>query len=238
MRFLEEHGRYREAFKAAEAACLQFPDDAYLEEDLLRCYERDGWTDEALALRLRRFQRQPSVESYQAAVAAGAAAGRPAAPLRLTLFDVLQAAERRAVAESAAQLARLQSRGPRAYASPASRPAASAPLDVSLRASILCSESRWLEAWAVVQPPNGCHDAVLLSIARHLPATHHVEAVRVLKQVFVKVMRGASSPYREALALVTDIASRMPSEERAAWLQGLRVEFKAKRNFIGGLPAG
>jgi len=38
--------------------------------------------------------------------------------------------------------------------------------------------------------------------------------------------------------LVGEIAARMDAARRAAWLARLRTEYKAKRNFVGGLPQG
>lgn len=64
---LERHGREREAFANAERACKAFPSEPGLKDDLLRCYERDGWFEEALALRRARFVEWPN---------AGAGAGR------------------------------------------------------------------------------------------------------------------------------------------------------------------
>ncbi len=236
IRFLEAHGRFREAFSAAEAALKLHPGDDCLENDLLRCYERDGWTEEAFALRFARFERWPALDRYQAVVAAGAAAGRPADEVRAALFAVLIAEEERVVGETGNRAGRPTLPGRRApVASSASHRAPVAP-DVSLRAAILCSEARWLEAWAIVQPPNTCAPAQLKHIARSLPPTHHPEAVRVLTQLLEREMRGATSPYREALALVGDIGRRLPAADRAAWLLRLRVEFKAKRNFIRDLP--
>ena len=54
--YLEKHGRFREAFAQA------FPCDWRLQGDLLRCYERDGWTAEALAMRRPQFERGPGVD--------------------------------------------------------------------------------------------------------------------------------------------------------------------------------
>ncbi len=60
--FLERHGLVREAFANAEQGCKAFADDTRLQDDLLRCYDRDGWVAEAFELRRRRFGRSPSVE--------------------------------------------------------------------------------------------------------------------------------------------------------------------------------
>ena len=63
------------------------------------------------------------------------------------------------------------------------------------------------------------------------------QARALLLRVFGSAMRRSSSPYRDELALVEDIGGRMDATRRAEWLAQLRVEFKAKRNFIRDLPA-
>lgn len=60
---LEGHRRFREAIAQAEQSGKAFPDDWHLQDDLLRCYERDGWTAEALAMRRHQFERSPSALS-------------------------------------------------------------------------------------------------------------------------------------------------------------------------------
>ncbi len=236
IRFLEAHGRPREAFSAAEAALKLHPGNDRLEDELLRCYERDGWTEEAFALHFARFERRPALDRYQAVVAAGAAAGRPADEVRAALLALLIAEEQRVVTETVNRIGRPSSPGRHAPLASSASPRTPVAPDVSLRAAVLCSESRWLEAWAIVQPPNTCAPAQLKHIARNLPPSHHPEAVRVLKHLFEREMLGATSPYGQALALVGDIGRRLPEADRAAWLLRLRVEFKAKRNFIRDLP--
>ncbi len=222
--YLEQHGRLREAFVQAEQGCKAFPDDWGLQNDLLRCYERDGWTAEALALRRRQFEHGPGVERYQQVLKAGVAAGQDAVVLRQSLIEFLAARE-----------LQIMSRPP--YS--ARHGSASVPTgerDVSLRAEVLCSEGRWHEACALVQPPAMCRDGVLSQIARHLAPAHRDQALALLLRVFSSAMRRASSPYRDELAMVEEIGRRMDPARRSAWLAQLRTEFKAKRNFIRDLP--
>ena len=84
--------------------------------------------------------------------------------------------------------------------------------------------------------PAVCRDGVLSQIARHLAAAQGDQALSLLLRVFKSAMRRSSSPYRDELALVEDIGRRMDSARRTAWLAQLRVEFKAKRNFVRDLP--
>lgn len=222
IRLLDKHGRHREAFAAAEAANKAFPGQWRLEEILLDFYRRDGWSREAFALLQQRFARQPDVRGYQAVLAAGTLAGEEPSRLRQTLMEDLAARE---------QAALKQPRGLR-YANAASE---TGPY-VSLRAEILVSEKRWLEACTLVQPPALCEAGVLRKIALHLPASHTDEAVTLLRRVFDYYMRTASSPYREPLELVREIIARLEEAPRRVWLENLRATYKAKRNFIRDLP--
>lgn len=223
--YLEKHGRFREAFAQAEQGCKAFPDDWRLQDDLLRCYERDGWTAEALALQRQQFERGPGVERYHLVLKAGLAAGQDMMVLRQALIDFLAALELQAMNRPPFS-ARLGS--PRAAVPPGER-------DVSLRAEVLFSEDRWVEACTLVQPPAVCRDGVLSQIARHLPADQKDQALALLLRVFSSAMRRSSSPYRDELALVEEIG-RMDSVRRTAWLAQLRTEYKAKRNFVRDLP--
>lgn len=232
IRFLESHGRLGEAFAQAEQGCAAFPADWRLQDDLLRCYERDGQTAQALALRRLQFERGPGVERYQLVLKAGLAAGQDVAALRQSLLDFLAARETQAMHRS-------PNRGTARYgaALPAAGAGPNGARDVSLRAEVLCAEGRWLDACALVQPPAVCRDAVLGQIARQLPPAQADPALALLLRVFDSAMLGASSPYRDALALVKEIGRRMEPARRVAWLAQLRIEFKAKRNFVRGLPA-
>lgn len=55
-------------------------------------------------------------------------------------------------------------------------------------------------------------------------------------RAFAAVMPRATSPFGEVLSLVRQTCQRMDAGERAAWLAHLRLEYKAKRNFVQGLP--
>lgn len=224
--YLERHERLREAFANAELGCKAFPEDSRLQEDLLRCYERDGWVEEALALRTRRFDDSPSVERYHQALRAGAAAGRDVANLRDEMQAVLQAREEAAVKQGSTRLPFLgRVNGPGA-----------GQRDVSLRAEVLCSEARWEEALALVQPPTYCRDGVLAYMARRLDQDHQAHRVELMMRVLESEMRGSKSPYRRELELVDEIVSVLEPAQRAAWLDQLRVEYRIKKNFVRDLP--
>ena len=228
--FLESIGRLVEAFEQARCGHDAFPDDRRLQDDLLRCYEREGLTREVLNLRRSQFDQQPSLEGYQRVLRAGQAAGEDAEALRQDLFEALQRQEQEAI-ERGHGAQSFQSTG---WQRP--RPGV-AVRDVSLRAEILGYEGHWVEASFLVQPPAACRDSVMRSIATHLPPEHHEQAVQLLQHVFEAVMQRSSSPYIEALELVKEIGRRMDAARRAEWLDHLRVHYKVKRNFVRDLPA-
>jgi hypothetical protein len=224
--FLERHGRLREAFANAKQGRKTFPNDSRLQEDLLRCYERDGWVEEALALRQRRFKDGPSVEQYHEALKAGAAAARDADGMRAELQGELTVREDEAMARSASRPALY---GHRHGADAGQR-------DVSLRAEVLCSEGRWDEALELVRTPNYCRDGVLAYLASRLGPEHLAQRIELLIQVFAGEMRNSKSPYRRELKLVEEIAGLLDTTRRASWLVQLRLEYKAKKNFVRHLP--
>lgn len=217
--FLERHGRLREAFANAEAALKTHPEDDRLQQDMLRCYERDGWADEALALRRKRFERWPSVEGYRELLRAGAAAGRDANALRTELQAVLVAREQQAAPHIRARTGE-------------------AGTDVTLRVDVLCMEQRWGEALTLVQPPARCQPNTLRTLARNLGKEHQAQRIELLRRALAQAMQTATSPYGAELKLVEEICGLLDAARRLAWLASLRAEFKAKRNFVGGLPTG
>lgn len=216
--FLARHGRLREAFANAEAALKAHPDDDRLQRDMLCCYQRDGWADEALALRRRRFERWPGVEAYSELLRAGTAARCDVDALRKELHAMLLAREQQLAAPV------------RGRAGPAGH-------DVTLRVDVLCMEQRWGEALAIVQPPARCQPGTLRTLARSLGKQHQAQRIELLRRVLAEAMLTAASPYAAELKLVAEICALLDAGARAAWLASLRAEFKAKRNFVGGLPA-
>ena len=224
--FLEQHGRYREAFAQAEQGNKAFPDDQRLQNALLRCYERDGWTAEALALRRKQFESSPSVERYHQVLKAGQADGQGVVALRQALIDFLAAQELQTMSRRSPSA---RWAVPRGAATPSAR-------DVTLRAQILCSEGLWTQACSLVQPPVQCSGNVLHEIAMHLSADQNEQALELLMRFFNSEMQRASSPYEEEIALVKEIGQRMDAARRVAWLAQLRTQFKAKRNFVRDLP--
>ena len=213
----ESLGKHREALQWAEQGHQRFPDDWRLEADLLRCYERDGWDEEALAIRRRQLERSPGVEQYIAVLRAAQAAGRDVADYRQALMA--WAAERERAEHKQRQ-----------------RWQPAAVLDVSTRTRWLLHEDRLAEAVVLAQPPHGCSVELLRELALRLPDVQRDDALTLLRRVFDARMAQAGSPYREELQLVRDMLERQTPEQRSQWLAHLRAVYKAKRNFIKDLP--
>lgn len=222
--FCEEHGRFREALVFAQAAHKTFPKDWSIENDLLRCYERDGWDEEALEIRRRQLEVRPEPSRFQAVLAAAGRAGRDVGAYRAQLFAWAEARERDA-------------RPDPWYRPMPGRMAATTAPDVSVRVNWLLAEGKTEAALALAQPPHRCSHDLLRTLARSLPQARNAQAVPLLQRVFDAVMAGASSPYHEPLALVREVVARMPPEQGRQWLSYLRAQYKAKRNFIKELPA-
>ena len=224
--FLEHHGREREAFANAEQGCKAFAGDTRLQDDLLRCYDRDGWVAEAFELRRRRFSRSPSVERYHEALEAGRLAGRDVEGMRAELHAHLIELEEQALAGTGARAS---------FQWPVRAPQAT-QREVTLRVSILCSEKRLTEALELVRPPAYCANDVLMQLARRLGPERTAQRVELLLRVFNNEMQDSKTPYRRELALVAEIARLLEPIRRASWLEQLRLEYKAKRNFVRDLP--
>ncbi|WP_157269023.1 DUF6880 family protein [Azohydromonas aeria] len=208
--FLERHGRHAQALLQAEEGCRAFPDDARLQQALLRCLEHAGRTDEALALRRRLFEARPSLTSFQALLEAASTAGHDVRALREEMLAWLQIEE--------ASGGRFEG-------------------DVTLRAELLCADQRWREAARLVQPAGTrCSAPTLRTIALNLDTEERDTAAALLMRVLDASMQRAASPYRMELQLVAEIAQRMYAPQRAVWLAHLRKVYAGKRNFLNGLP--
>lgn len=222
--FCEAQGMMREALQYAQAAYKLYPADWRSEADVLRCFERDGWDEEALAIRRRRVEERPSVEHYREVLVAAKAAGRNVPQYRAELFAWVAAHEPMQKGDSRAISwpPRASGRGER---------------NVSTRVEWLLADGERDEALALVQPPHVCDPALLRDIALKLPKNRHAEGVPLMLRVFATRMPVAKTPYRDVLSLVGETVELMTQPQRREWLAALRTEYKAKRNFIKGLDA-
>jgi len=137
----EQNGRHREAIQIAQAACREFDDHPVVENLLLAAYERDGWDEEALAIRQRRFTESPCGANYGPLLAAAA---------RAWAYQTVE----RSPATAARRPTRSRESGER---------------DVSGTVALLLHDGRLAEAHSRVQPPSTCRSDLLEAIAAGLP---------------------------------------------------------------------
>lgn len=227
IRWCNDNGRQREGLQLAQAACKRFPQDTRLDDLLLAAYERDGWDDEVLAIRLRRFDAQPSPDAYGPLLAAARAA-------RADIDQIRRQAHARTKAWEDAAWQRQS-----ALAQPfrRSRPGwAEQGPDVSWRAGLHLLDGDLDAALELVRPPHRCDVRVLEALADRLPRQRDDEAFALLQRCFEHVMAGAKSPYAEPLRLVARAMTRLNTQRAKAYVLSLGQAHRAKRNFIAGLP--
>lgn len=231
IRWCNDNGRLRDALLLAQTACKTFKNHPHLEDLLLDAYERDGWDAEALAIRLRRFDQQPSPDNYRPLAKAAAAANADWPAIRRRAYAQAQALEQKSLADFAAQQAAVL----RKYGSHAVRPAPAGP-DVSWRAGMLVLDGAMDEALALVHPPNSCDPRVLEALADKLGADRSAEAFALLRRCFDFQIGLAKTPYKEPLRLLAKALTRLNSQDAKAYLLSVGNTHRVKRNFIAGLP--
>jgi hypothetical protein len=219
--YCEKHRKLREAMGYALEAYKKFPKDGRAEANVLRCYERDGWDEEALVIRRRQLEARPDVEHFRAALKSAQNAGRDVASYRAELFAWAQAQELKV----------------RAAPSWSRQAGPAGERDVSIRVRWLLADKQLDEALALVQAPHRCDAKLLREIAAKLPASRNQEALPLLLRAFEFAMPSASTPYTDVLEIVKEAIVRMEPLPRAQWLASLGAQYKAKRNFIKGLDA-
>ena len=227
VKWCDEHGRPREALQLAQAHAKVFKNHPRAEDQLLALYERDGWDEEALAIRQRRFDAQPSPDCYGPLMAAARRAKVDLAALRKRCHKAAAEHEQAALKQQAEQARRF---------GPHWSPRIPAGLNVSWRAGFHVLDGEWDEALALVQPPHTCDPRVLEALADGLPKARHADAFALLVRCLEFELTRSKTPYREPLRLVKKACTRLNSQDAKAWVLSLMQAHKAKRNFVAGLP--
>ena len=214
VRLIEElvaQGQAREALQAAEAACKAHPGDRRLRGQLIAAYERDGWDDEALALRQRDFEANPGNAEYHALVQAALRCGHDGAAFRAGLWQRLQALH-------AAQRGGYLAEG-----------LAGLLLDVWTDEAEFERGLAWLQGGAAVPL------RALQRFALALP--DRAAGADLLKGVLARQMLNAKTPYASELQTVRAVLERLSPEAGRLWVAWLGVEYRVKRRFVEQLEA-
>lgn len=219
VQWCEDRQRWPDAMVLSKKAYKQHPTDRRIEAALLRAYERDGYSEEALAMWRQWLERQPSSEHYQGVLKAAQRAGYDVPTYRQSLFDWAASQEQRSERVVGSQQGRTI-------------------VDVSVRVRWLVEVEKDQRAALALVMQQGvqCDGRLLLELAKNLPKSQDVQARGLLLRLFESTMPRASTPYTEVLNLVRLALDRMHADDRALWLASLRSQYKAKRNFIKELP--
>lgn len=219
----EEHGRMREAIEIARDAAARHPQDRRLEELLLRAYARDGWDEEVLAIRWRRFEQAPAPPLYGPLLEAGRAARADMAALRRKAHARAQAVEDQALKRASATF--------QGFIPPRTAPTR----DVSWRVGLHLIDGTLDEALALVQPPNRCQIQVMEELAAALGPRRAAEAFALLRRCVDEQVQQDKSPYHPTLRLVRKVLALLKPKERRDYLAVLAQVYKARRVFVEGL---
>ena len=181
--FCEARNWHREALQWAQSAARLHPRDARCEDALLRCYERDGWDEEALAIRRQRL-RSPWPHAIHGAASGRKNAKRDPALYRAELFAWAEQREQAKHKHALEQHRHLKF----------SDPLATPLLDVSVRVQWLLAEKKRDDAWLLARMPDTqCDVAVLEQLADAMPKQRRADAARLLQRIFEHEMKMASS---------------------------------------------
>lgn len=219
VRLCEKHGRWREALAAAQAAHKANPKSHLAEETLLRCYERDGWDNEAFALRKQRFWNHTRPEEWRALLKVAQAAKQDLDALRREAEAMLLARESRPAPTRGWLQSHQREAGP----------------VVSQRVQWLLLEDRALDALTALQAPNACHPTLLLELSTRLDAKHDAQAFALCDRVARHLMAQSNGRYDDVIDAVRMACKRLDKTEARRYVEQLRIDFKAKRNFTKAL---
>jgi uncharacterized Zn finger protein len=212
VRWCDQHGRHRDALQLAQAACREFRNHRVVEDLLLQLYERDGWDEEAFAIRKRRFADTPDVRDYEELLAAATRVGEDVSTIRAWAYDMAKKQESQA-------------------------PRGKSGRNVMRTVELMLHDDRLDAALALVRPPNFCDTFLLMRIAERLPAERNADAFELLDRALHAEMSHAQSPYREPLHIAALACARLTPAEKTAYLAKLQAHYKAKRNFVSTLPS-
>jgi uncharacterized Zn finger protein len=206
------HGRDADALKWAEEELWQFEDnpDTRLVVFAGELYARPGRAADAEAVLWREFERTPSVNFYKQ-IKAALGAQKPVRD--------------RAVGFLKKQLTEQKSRSlPRWVSLP----------NVLLR--LLVEEKQFDDAWAVAAQ-HDVRESERMGLAKASEASHPARAWPVYADHIENIVRsGGQRNYQEAckfIARIGDLRTKLgETNAHAAWLDGLALRDKAKRNFM------
>ena len=216
VKYLEAHGMYREALEQAEQANRQFVNDDRAATLLVHCYESDGWTEEAFAIRHKQFFKQPDSKTLAAVLLAGKSSSDLKNNDTVQLKSVLMAS----ILDSQINFAKKHN-----Y-----------EVFFDSTAQILIDEKEWSQLLGLLDKGYLCRDQLLHTIGMLLPEKHADRAVAILSGLLHERMKLSVSPHKETLRLVSDIFLRLAPKGREILLEQLATQYRHKVAFVRDLP--
>jgi len=207
------------ALEWAERGLKAFPDrpDNRLRDFLVAAYLKRGRSDEALQLTSVQFEERPGLEHYKKLKEVAGKLG------------VWPAQRSRALSLGAEVIARAAKTATRWNPKPSTR-------DYSLRVEIALWEQDLDAAWAAAHE-GICDRDLLIALAGKLENSRAGDAVSLYRRVVPTIVgQTNNAAYAEAIRLIRKVARLMKAQDQSPqfsdYLAELRVQFKAKRNFI------
>lgn len=231
--FCEKHQRFSEALELALLGDQLFPKGGQIKDALMRCYQREGMHDQALALQRQWLESQPSPERFHATLSAAQAAKQDVAAYRKALYQWAEAQETDTEASFY-----FQPRQNLTWQHGVSESHQGPIRLVTVRVRWLIAEKLWQEALTLINMPNAvCNDELVYEVAQNLPHPHP-DALALFERVINNELLSEKTPYRRSLAMVRQALLHLKPAEQKAWVQALMFTYKAKRTFVQGLPLG
>ncbi len=220
------HKRPREAMQWAERANKAHPDDTRLRTKLAELYQSDGFSDEATALYWLNFLSHASPENYLTLKKSAANAWPD---WRMRAMDAMITSEQH------------HFKNPKRFYQYGYQQHSQRDLpDCSIRVACLLAEAKdnpdaITEAREALKN-HQCNLHPLLELADRIKQDHPEEAVRYMQAAVTQYMQISNNQnYQLAADLITKIKPLMAGDAFNLYLEAIRKEYKAKRNFMAML---
>ena len=208
----QSNQRQREAVLWAERGLKAHPKDNQVRNLLAEMYRKDGLEAESLELIWQIFLNTTTDDSY---LKLKENAGLAWPKWRKKALDRIIKAEQ---AVQAFYVSR--------------HPSANKKADCSLRASCLLAEGCIDELRSLLHT-HECTDDILLKLARTTHTQHPQESATHLQSVIANIMRNVDNKtYQKTADLLNEMRVWMPELAFTHYVESLRLQHKAKRNFI------
>jgi uncharacterized Zn finger protein len=225
----QQYNRPREAMQWAERGHKAHPDDMRLRSILAELYQQDGFSEEATALYWLNFMAHASPENY---IKLKKSAANAWPEWRLRAMDAMITTEQQHFKNPK----RFYQFGYHRQQNQPDLP------NCSIRIACLLAEAKdnpeAIEEAREALKTHQCNLHQLLELAELIKQAYPEEAVRYMQAAIPQYMQIANNQnYQLATNLIKQIKPLMEADAFSHYLETVRQEYKAKRNFIAMLQA-